>query len=108
MRRMAPAHGTPFARTCVHARVGTRLSGRSFRRAFDFASLDLRLSRRLSLGERTNLEVIAEGFNVLDGANLQLPNKTLNPANPATLLTFGLPTAADSPRQIQFGLRFNF
>jgi hypothetical protein len=82
--------------------------GRNTGRGFDFASLDLRLSRRVGFGEHTNLEVIAEGFNVLNRANLQLPNNTLNPANPATLLTFGLPTAADSPRQIQFGLRLNF
>ncbi len=82
--------------------------GRNTGRGFDFASLDLRLSRRIPLGESVNLETIVEGFNVLNRANLQLPNSTLNPANPATLLTFGLPTAADNPRQIQFGLRFNF
>lgn len=82
--------------------------GRNAGRGFDFASLDLRLSRRIAFGERTSLETIVEGFNVLNRANLQLPNNTLNPANPATLLTFGRPTAADSPRQIQFGLRLNF
>ena len=82
--------------------------GRNTGRGFDFASLDLRLSRRVAFGERVNLEAIVEGFNVLNRANLQLPNNTLNPANPATLLTFGRPTAADNPRQIQFGLRFNF
>jgi hypothetical protein len=82
--------------------------GRNTGRGFDAASLDLRLSRRVRLGERVNLEAIVEGFNVLNRANLQLPNNTLNPANPATLLTFGRPTAADSPRQIQFGLRLNF
>jgi hypothetical protein len=82
--------------------------GRNTGRGFDFASLDLRLSRRVSFGEHTNLEAMAEGFNVLNRANLQLPNNTLNPANPSTLLTFGRPTAADNPRQIQFGLRLNF
>lgn len=82
--------------------------GRNTGRGFDFASLDLRLSRRINFGERTNLEVIAEGFNVLNRANLQLPNNTLNPLNPSTLLSFGRPTAADNPRQIQFGLRLNF
>ena len=82
--------------------------GRNTGRGFDFASLDLRLSRKVNFGEHTNLEVIAEGFNVLNRANLQLPNDTLNAANPSTLLTFGRPTAADNPRQIQFGLRLNF
>jgi hypothetical protein len=82
--------------------------GRNTGRGFDFASLDLRLSRRFVLGERVNLETIVEGFNVLNRANLQLPNNTLNPANPSTLVSFGRPTAADNPRQIQFGLRLNF
>jgi hypothetical protein len=82
--------------------------GRNTGRGFDYASLDLRLSRRIRFGERLNLETIVEGFNVLNRSNLQLPNNTLNPANPATLVTFGRPTAADSPRQIQFGLRLNF
>jgi hypothetical protein len=82
--------------------------GRNTGRGFDFSSLDLRLSRRMSFGERVNLEAIVEGFNVLNRANLQLPNNTLNPANPSTLATFGRPTAADNPRQVQFGLRLNF
>jgi hypothetical protein len=82
--------------------------GRNTGRGFDFASLDLRLSRRARLGERASLEAIVEGFNVLNRANLQLPNNTLNPASPSTLASFGRPTAADNPRQIQFGLRLNF
>ncbi|HYG80874.1 MAG TPA: TonB-dependent receptor, partial [Pyrinomonadaceae bacterium] len=82
--------------------------GRNTGRGFDYASLDLRLSRRFRFGERTNLEAIVEGFNVLNRSNLQLPNNTLNPSNPATLRSFGLPTAADNPRQVQLGLRLNF
>jgi Carboxypeptidase regulatory-like domain len=82
--------------------------GRNTGRGFDFASLDLRLGRRFSLGDRLSLETIVEGFNVFNRANLQLPNNTLNPSNPSTLVSFGRPTASDSPRQIQFGLRLNF
>ena len=82
--------------------------GRNTGRGFDSMSLDLRLSRRVAFGERVNVEAIVEGFNVLNRANLQLPNNTLNSSNPSTLLSFGRPTAADSPRQIQFGLRLNF
>lgn len=80
-------------------------TGRNTGRGFDYASLDLRLSRRFSFGERTNLETIVEGFNVLNRSNLQLPNATLNPS---TQQSFGRPTAADNPRQVQFGLRLNF
>jgi hypothetical protein len=79
--------------------------GRNTGRGFDYVSLDLRLNRRFRFGERLNLETIVEGFNVLNRANLQLPNNTLNPS---TLQNFGRPTAADNPRQIQFGLRLNF
>jgi hypothetical protein len=74
---------------------------------FDFASLDLRLSRRIRFNERFGLEVIAEGFNMFNRANFQLPNGTFGTgatANP----NFGRPTAAADPRQIQFGLRLSF
>lgn len=81
--------------------------GRNSGRGFNFASLDLRLSRRFHVAERFELEAIAEGFNVLNHANLQLPNNTFG-TGPSPLATFGLPTAASDPRQIQFGLRFSF
>ena len=81
--------------------------GRNTGRGFDFASLDLRLTRRVRLGERVKLEVIAEGFNVLNRVNRQLPNNVFG-AGATPLRSFGLPTAADSPRQIQFGLRLDF
>jgi hypothetical protein len=79
--------------------------GRNTGRGFDYASLDLRLARRFKLSERLGLEAIAEGFNVLNRPNFQTPNNTLRPD---TLSTFGRPGAADSPRQIQLGLRLNF
>lgn len=81
--------------------------GRNTGRGFDFASFDLRLSRRLRFTERIALEVIAEGFNLFNRANFQLPNATIGTgATPNA--TFGLPTAAADPRQIQFGLRLSF
>ncbi|HKP72158.1 MAG TPA: hypothetical protein VJT82_04415, partial [Pyrinomonadaceae bacterium] len=81
--------------------------GRNTGRGFDFASLDLRLSRKFRLTERVRLEALAEGFNVLNRANLQLPNNTFG-----TLAVpragFGTPNAAADPRQLQFGLRLDF
>lgn len=74
---------------------------------FSFASFDLRLSRRIKFTERYGLEVIAEGFNLFNRANYQLPNATFGTgATPNA--TFGRPTAAADPRQIQFGLRVTF
>jgi len=81
--------------------------GRNTGRAFDSASLDLRLTRRLALSERAGLEFIFEGFNVLNRANLQLPNNVYGPG-PAPLPAFGRATAAADPRQLQFGLRLDF
>jgi hypothetical protein len=81
--------------------------GRNSGHGFDFASLDLRLSRRFRFTDHTALEVLAEGFNVLNRANLSIPNNTFGTGqNP--LPTFGQPTAALDPRQFQLGLRFNF
>lgn len=74
---------------------------------FSFASFDLRLSRRLKFTERYGLEVIAEGFNLFNRANYQLPNATFGTGATANA-TFGRPTAAADPRQIQFGLRVAF
>jgi hypothetical protein len=81
--------------------------GRNTGRGFDFASLDLRLNRRFRFNEHLSMETIVEGFNVLNRANLQLPNNTYG-TGASALNSFGRPTAADSPRQIQFGLRLNF
>jgi hypothetical protein len=81
--------------------------GRNTGRGFDSAALDLRLSRRWGFGERAGFELIAEGFNVLNRANLQLPNNVYG-TGALPLPTFGLPTAADNPRQIQLGLRLDF
>jgi hypothetical protein len=76
-------------------------------KGFDFASLDVRLSRRFRLTEKLQLETLVEGFNVLNRANLQLPNNTFGTGATA-LPSFGQPTAAADPRQLQFGLRLSF
>jgi hypothetical protein len=81
--------------------------GRNTGEGFDFASLDLRLSRRIRFNERFGLEIIAEGFNMFNRANFQLPNATFG-AGATPNPNFGRPTAAADPRQIQFGLRLSF
>ena len=81
--------------------------GRNTGRGFDFASLDLRLSRRFNFSERLNLELIAEGFNVLNRANYSVPNNTFGTGS-APISSFGRPTAAFDARQLQLGFRFSF
>jgi hypothetical protein len=81
--------------------------GRNTGQGFDFASFDLRVSRRFRLTERVGLDVLAEGFNLFNRANFGVPNNTFGPgATP--LPTFGQPTAAFDPRQLQFGLKMSF
>jgi hypothetical protein len=81
--------------------------GRNTGRGFDFASFDMRLSRRFNITERAGLDVMAEGFNLFNRANFGVPNNTFGPAT-TPLATFGQPTAAFDPRQFQFGLKLSF
>ena len=81
--------------------------GRNTGRGFDFSSLDLRLSRRFRITEKVGLQVLAEGFNLFNRANLGVPNNTLGSGS-TPLPTFGQPTAAFDPRQFQFGLKVSF
>jgi hypothetical protein len=76
-------------------------------RGFDSASLDLRLSRKFRITERVGLEAIMEGFNVLNRSNFQIPNNTFGTGQ-TPLATYGTPTAASDPRQLQIGLRISF
>jgi hypothetical protein len=81
--------------------------GRNTGRGFDFASLDLRVSRKFRLTERVDLQLLAEGFNVLNRSNFGVPNNTFGSGvNP--LPSFGQPTAAFDPRQFQFGMKLSF
>jgi hypothetical protein len=81
--------------------------GRNTGRGFDFASFDVRLSKRFRFTERVSIDALAEGFNILNRSNLQLPNNTFGTGT-TPLPSFGQATAASDPRQLQFGLRLNF
>jgi hypothetical protein len=81
--------------------------GRNTGRGFDFASLDIRLSRRFQLTERIDLQLLAEGFNLLNRANYGVPNNTFG-SGVQPLPAFGQPTAAFDPRQFQFGMKVSF
>ena len=81
--------------------------GRNTGRGFDYAALDIRLSRKFKITEHAKLEFSADGFNLLNRANYSVPNNTFG-SGPAPLPTFGQPTQASDPRQFQFGLRLSF
>jgi hypothetical protein len=71
---------------------------------FDFASFDVRLSKRIRFTDRLGMEVIAEAFNAFNRANLLLPNNIFGTGT-TPLPAFGKATGATDPRQVQFGLR---
>ncbi len=81
--------------------------GRNTGQGFDYASLDMRLSRRFRITERLSLDVLAEGFNLFNRANFGVPNNTFGPGVTPNA-TFGQPTQAFDPRQFQFGLKVSF
>ncbi|HYL77952.1 MAG TPA: TonB-dependent receptor [Bryobacteraceae bacterium] len=100
-------------------RVGTL--GRETYRGDPLVNFDLRLARRIRLGERLDAEVIAEAFNVCNTLNVTDINTVYGAANfigavpthfgqsvPAPLPSFGAIRATDPPRQIQLALRLKF
>jgi Carboxypeptidase regulatory-like domain/TonB dependent receptor len=81
--------------------------GRNTGRGFDYASFDMRLSRLFRLGERTSLQLLAEGFNLFNRANYAVPNNIFGTGS-VPVASFGRPTAAMDARQIQLGFRLTF
>jgi hypothetical protein len=74
---------------------------------FSSATLDLRVSRRLGMGRGHTLDLSIDGFNVLNTTNYVIPNNVIGTgATPSA--TFGRPTAAGDPRQLQVGARWSF
>jgi hypothetical protein len=80
--------------------------GRNSERGFDAATLDVRIGRRFGI-RGARLEVSVDAFNVLNRTNLLFPNNIIGQgATPSP--TFGQPTAAGDPRQVQLGFRVDF
>ncbi len=85
-------------------------TGNEGRNAFvkpGFVNVDIRLSRKIYMGEQVNLEIIGEAFNLFNRTNISDVNPLCNPLPGGTCLA-GQPTAAFDARQFQFGLKFNF
>ena len=72
--------------------------------------MNTRLSRTIPIGERFDLEGIAEAFNALNHRNNRSPNTTFGTGvyPPAPSATFGQATAVGDPRNIQLALRLSF
>ena len=74
------------------------------------ASVDLRFSRRMSLGERASIDAIVDVFNLFNRTNFTDVNNIFGlgayPTNPTP--TFGQFQQAGPPRQVQLAVKVNF
>ena len=61
---------------------------------------DMRVSKRIGFGERFNMDLIADVFNIANRYNVAAVSPLFTNA--------GQPTAAYDPRQFQFGLKLNW
>ncbi len=92
-----------------------------------FSSFDMRITRRFKMGERANLQILAEGFNLFNRTNYASVNNIVGPTLGLTpgFTTFNLSgvkvdpttqslatplafTSAFPMRQIQLGIRIGF
>ncbi|MGZ8843472.1 MAG: TonB-dependent receptor domain-containing protein, partial [Pyrinomonadaceae bacterium] len=78
-----------------------------------FMSFDMRLARKIRFSERVNLDIIAEGFNLLNRFNEAAASPFIDDVNAFRQRAdngryYSRPTAAFDPRQFQFGLKLNF
>jgi hypothetical protein len=90
--------------------LGAGCNGNLGRNAFtspNFFQMDLRLSRRIPLGERFKLDVIADAFNLFNRLNVAAVNQLCDPSAGATC-TAGQPTASYDARQFQFALKLSW
>ena len=100
--------GTPFTVPLFTPPAGC--TGNLGRNAFTgpgFFQIDMRLSKRIPLGERLSLDLIADGFNMLNRTNIAAVNQLCDPSAGATCFA-GQPTAAYDARQFQFALRLQW
>lgn len=104
---LATSAKSPFGQTIAIAPYGcTGNLGRNTFYTPDSFNLDLRLDKRIYLGETMNLEFIADGFNLLNRNNTMSVSTLCNPVSGTC--SAGEPTAAFHPREFQFSVRFNF
>jgi len=106
--RCIGSDGTPFSFPAVPAPfygcTGT-LGRNAFARP-GFFQIDLRISRTIPINERINLQIIADGFNMLNRFNVSDVNPLCDPISQTC--TAGQPTAAYDPRTFQFALKVTF
>jgi hypothetical protein len=97
--------GTPFTVPFISPPAGC--NGTLARNKFfgpGFFQVDLRIAKEIPLGERLRLNLIADGFNLLNRTNVAAVNQLCDPTAGATCFA-GQPTASYDARQFQFALK---
>jgi hypothetical protein len=100
--------GTKFTVPLVAPPAGC--DGNLGRNAFtspNFFQVDMRLSRRIPLGERFKMDVVADAFNLLNRTNIAAVNQLCDPLA-GTTCSAGQPTASYDARQFQFALKLSW
>jgi hypothetical protein len=100
--------GAPFAVPLVAPPAGCIGNlGRNRFTSPNFFEWDMRLSRRIPIGERFKLDLIADAFNLFNRTNIAAVNQTCDPIAGATCFA-GQPTASYDARQFQFALKVSW
>jgi hypothetical protein len=104
------AGGAPRDRARTNpADAATSLSRNSGRLPW-LATVDLRINKHVRVGDSARLELMLEAYNLFNRTNFIAVNNIFGsgayPAEP--LGTYGQFVAADTPRQLQIGIRFGF
>lgn len=73
-----------------------------------FASVDLRISRKVSFGERVRMEFIAEAFNLFNRVNIATVNNNFRLVRFEEGKFKSPATSLFDPRQLQFGIKIDF
>jgi hypothetical protein len=100
--------GTPFTVPGITPPAGC--DGSLGRNAFvspGFFQWDLRVSKRVPLGERVKLDLIADSFNLFNRTNIAAVNQLCDPSVGPTC-TAGQPTSSYDARQFQFALKMSW
>jgi hypothetical protein len=103
----------PTSPVCPSALPATGTLGRNAGITHSYASLDMRVMRSIHLGERTRLDLIAEGFNLFNRFNEAAAAPFFTAVNDFGQRAgngryYSRPTASYDPRQFQFGVKLNF
>jgi hypothetical protein len=72
-----------------------------------FFQFDMRLAKAINFGERLQVQVIADAFNLFNHTNILAVNQLCDPSA-GPVCTAGQPTAAYDARQFQFALKITW